>query len=112
MSTRWPTSSVATPPTFTASTWRPWPDWVAVGDGEPFQSLLSRVGAPIRDVVTPYVTVASADAIRHFARAYGDDNPLYSDPAYARAAPFGALFAPPLFPLATGTPTWTPDVDA
>jgi acyl dehydratase len=74
--------------------------------------LTSRVGAPIRDVVVPYVTVASADAIRHFARAYGDGNPLYSDPSYAATSARGHLVAPPLFALATGFPTWRAERDA
>jgi acyl dehydratase len=71
-----------------------------------FSPLLDRVGAPIRDMTPPYVTIASEDAIRHFARAYGDGNPLFSDPAYATSVGHAAAFAPPLFPLATGSPTW------
>jgi acyl dehydratase len=47
---------------------------------------------------------ASVDTIRNFARGYGDDNPLYSDPDYAKSAPRGALVAPPLFPIAAGLP--------
>jgi acyl dehydratase len=69
-----------------------------------FSLLVPRVGCPIRDTVPPHVTVASVDAIRHFARAYGDGNPLYSDPVYAMASTREGLCAPPLFGLATGTP--------
>ena len=43
-------------------------------------------------------------AIRLFARAYGDGNPLYSDPRYAEHSVRGELVAPPLFPIATGQP--------
>src|SRR5947209_4683369 len=70
------------------------------------------VGAPILDAVEPYVWDASVDTIRHFARSYGDDNPLYSDPAYAAAGPWGRLVAPPLFPIAAGLPRTTPDDEA
>src|ERR1700761_6382916 len=65
----------------------------------------------MRDAAPAYVEFASVDSIRHFARAYGDDNPLYSDPDYARQSVVGALCAPPLFPLATGVPV-APDPEA
>lgn len=42
-------------------------------------------------------TVASADAIRHFAHGYGDDNPLFTDPAYAAGTRWGSVIAPPFF---------------
>ncbi len=47
---------------------------------------------------TGWVTEATADAIRHFALGVGDDSPLYLDPAYARASPYGGIIAPPTFP--------------
>lgn len=43
----------------------------------------------------PFVTVANADAIRHWAHAIGDYNPLYLDREYAEKSPFGHLVAPP-----------------
>lgn len=67
-----------------------------------FGDLVDLVGAPIGHIPAPYVVTASADAIRLFARGYGDDNPIYSDPAYARSSVRGGLVAPPLFPIATG----------
>jgi amino acid adenylation domain-containing protein len=42
-------------------------------------------------------TLASADAIRHFAFGTSDDNPLWLDEAYAAASPHGRLLAPPAF---------------
>lgn len=42
------------------------------------------------------VTVELGD-IRRFARAIGDDNPLYHDPGYAATTSFGAVVAPPAF---------------
>ena len=68
-------------------------------------------GRRVRDSVPPYVWDASVDTIRNFARAYGDDNPLYSDPDYAGAGPRGGLVAPPLFPIAAGLPAADEDDD-
>ena len=45
-----------------------------------------------------WITEASRDAIRHFAEGVGDDNPLYLDPSYAGASPYGGLITPPTFP--------------
>ena len=36
-------------------------------------------------------------AIRYFALAIGDDNPLYTDPAFARAKGYEDVIAPPTF---------------
>lgn len=38
----------------------------------------------------------STDAIRNFARGYGDDNPLYVDPQYAASTRWGGPIAPPM----------------
>jgi acyl dehydratase len=38
-------------------------------------------------------------AVRRFAEAIGDLNPMYFDPDYARASGFKGLLAPPTFPL-------------
>jgi acyl dehydratase len=42
----------------------------------------------------------SAEHIAAFARALGDENPLYLDPAAAAGGPFGAIIAPPTYPIA------------
>jgi acyl dehydratase len=60
------------------------------------------IGRPVVDEAVPFVEYATVDSIRHFARAYGDGNPLYSDPAYASAGPWKGLVAPPLWPIASG----------
>src|SRR5947207_7058512 len=75
------------------------PDWRAR-----VRELEGLVGATVAAAESPYVEQVNPDAIRHFARAYGDDNPFYSDPAYAAASARGELIAPPLFPIATGIP--------
>ena len=41
-----------------------------------------------------------AENVAEFARALGDPNPLYVDAAAARTGPFGALVAPPTYPIA------------
>jgi acyl dehydratase len=40
------------------------------------------------------MTTASEDNIRMFAFAYGSDNPLFADPAYARKTRWGGVIAP------------------
>jgi acyl dehydratase len=47
-------------------------------------------------------------AIRKFARAIGDPNPLYSDEAYAAGTRFGAIIAPPTFVSALKAPGLPP----
>lgn len=42
-----------------------------------------------------------------FARAIGDDNPVYRDPEYAAASEVGGLIAPPTFTIASAQ--WDPD---
>ena len=47
--------------------------------------------------IAPWNKVASEDAIRHFSRAIGDDNPLWNDPAYAARTRWGGIIAPPAY---------------
>lgn len=53
--------------------------------------------------VDAFNTVATVDAIRHYARGVGDDNPLWLDHEYARQTRYGCILAPPLF-VYTGFP--------
>jgi acyl dehydratase len=57
------------------------------------RSLVGRESEPVLHDV-------ERSAIRRFAEALGDPNPLYQDEAAARAAGFAGLVAPPTFPLA------------
>jgi acyl dehydratase len=41
-----------------------------------------------------YIQTASIDNIRNFSFASGDDNPLYTDPDYARKTRWGSVIAP------------------
>ena len=47
----------------------------------------------------PVVHEVEKGAIRRFAEALGDPNPIYVDEAAARAAGYPALVAPPTFPV-------------
>jgi acyl dehydratase len=61
-----------------------------------------RIGIPVRYSPRAHNEVSSTDSFRHFARAYGDGNPLYNDPAYASASSWGSAIAPPLYPFVSG----------
>jgi acyl dehydratase len=43
----------------------------------------------------PYLTEVTRDAVRHWAWATGDRNPLYLDETYAKTSPHKGLIAPP-----------------
>ena len=45
----------------------------------------------------PHWTEASRDALRHWTRGYGDDNPLYVDPNYGATTRWGGQIGPPGF---------------
>ena len=53
------------------------------------------IGMPIR--IEQWNHEASRDAIRHYAWGIGDDNPVFSDPDYAKSTKWGAIIAPPTF---------------
>lgn len=57
--------------------------------------LRARIGQEIRVSAPPYLTEATADAIRHWADGIGDRNPLWTDADYARQTRWGSLLAPP-----------------
>jgi acyl dehydratase len=61
-----------------------------------------RIGIPVRYSPRWHNEVSSTDSFRHFALGYGDDNPLYTDPAYAQASSWGSSIAPPLYPYSAG----------
>jgi acyl dehydratase len=62
--------------------------------------LRSRIGIPEPHPVSPHYTVPGVDAFRQVAEAYGDDNPLWGDDAYASTTCWGGVLAPP--PLVGG----------
>ena len=46
----------------------------------------------------PIVNVVEREAVRKFAEAIDDPNPLYVDEEAAKASRYGGLIAPPTFP--------------
>ena len=50
----------------------------------------------------PHNIEVTQDAIRHYAFALGDDNPLYCDPNYAESTRWDGLIAPPTFAWTMG----------
>ena len=66
-----------------------------------FERSRRRIGIPLR-TPPPHVTEVHADATRHFAWGYGDDNPLFCDPEYGKNTRWGALVAPPNFTYCMG----------
>ena len=64
-------------------------------DDEALAEARSLLGMPIR--VEQWNHEAARDVIRHYAWGIGDDNPLWSDPAYAAKTRYGGIIAPPTF---------------
>jgi acyl dehydratase len=64
---------------------------------EALDELRQRIGQRIERTLEPWVSEATRDAIRHYAHGIGDDNPLWSDEAYAQRTRWGGLLAPPSF---------------
>lgn len=56
--------------------------------------LRSRLGK-VMPIEKPYIRYINPDSITHFARAVGDQNPLYLDEDYAKEGPHGDVIAPP-----------------
>jgi acyl dehydratase len=71
-------------------------------DEQTLDEVRKRIGIPLRYSPRNHNEVSSTDSFRHFARAYGDDNRLYNDPAYAAASSWGSPIAPPLYPFVSG----------
>ena len=70
----------------------------------PLQDRIARNPHPAPGGMLPHVRVANADAFRHFAHGYGDDNPLWHEDDYAKGTRWGEPIAPPGFSLNMGEP--------
>ena len=67
---------------------------------EAIERLRARIGVAEPNPQPPHYRHPDVDAFRHVATAYGDDNPLYTDPAYAAGTVWEGSIAPP--PLVGG----------
>jgi acyl dehydratase len=57
--------------------------------------LRARIGLARPHTQPPHYRFPNEDAFRNVAEAYGDDNPLWCDPEYARSTRWGGVIAPP-----------------
>jgi acyl dehydratase len=73
---------------------------------ETLELVRRRIGIPVRYSTRAHNEVSSIDSFRHFALAYGDDNPLYTDRAHAEASAWASSIAPPLYAFNSGR--WRP----
>ena len=53
-----------------------------------------------------FLTTATPDAMRNFARGYGDDNPLFISEEYGTATRWGGQIAAPMIPIALNRPLY------
>jgi len=62
------------------------------------------VGVELASSEKQYVQTASEDAIRNYAIGCGDDNPLYTDPEYAKRTRWGGQIAPNMMQVVMNKP--------
>jgi acyl dehydratase len=77
--------------------------------------LRQRIGVEFDRPTPPHNDEVTADGVRHFANGYGDDNPLWCNPAYGKTTRWGDLIAPPNFLYTMGeaaAPPQTPETRA
>jgi acyl dehydratase len=63
---------------------------------EAIERLRARIGVAEPHPQPPHYRRPDVDAFRHVTNAYGDDNPLYTDPAYAATTRWEGPIAPPV----------------
>jgi acyl dehydratase len=67
-----------------------------------FDRSRKRIGIPNPEPNPPHNYEVTWDGSRHFAFGYGDDNPLFCDPDYAKGTRWGGIIAPPTFHYSMG----------
>src|ERR1700689_1786148 len=53
-----------------------------------------------------FLTTATPDPMRNFARGYGDDNPLFTSENYGKTTRWGGQVAAPMIPIALNRPLY------
>lgn len=64
--------------------------------------LRQRIGVEQYSAAVPHNLEVTRDSIRHFCDGYGDDNPLFRDPDYAKKTRWGGFIAPPNYMYTLG----------
>lgn len=70
-------------------------DTYGLATDEELARLRGKIGERVEITEPPYLTEVTRDAIRHWAWATGDQNPLYLDNEHAESSPIGKISAPP-----------------
>src|SRR5882757_2914912 len=70
-----------------------------------------RLGVQYNQPRAPHNVEVTWDGSRHFANGYGDENPLWCDPVYAKNTRWGGLIAAPAFHYTMGGPDAKPPTD-
>jgi acyl dehydratase len=65
------------------------------------------VGVYATSPAREHLTVATHDAMRNFARGYGDDNPLFNDEEYGERTRWSAQIAPPMIAIGLNSPLYS-----
>ena len=81
--------------------------WGKIDDAA-FEEAEKMIGVPLRRNEWRWFEQASRDGIRHYCVGYGEDNPLYTDPEYAKKTVWGTQLAPPTFVFAIDATTVGP----
>jgi acyl dehydratase len=73
---------------------------------EDIERAKSLVGVWAPSAAREHLSRATHDAMRNFARGYGDDNPLYTSEQYGTSTRWGGQIAPPMIPIALNRPLY------
>src|SRR5690606_20973546 len=64
------------------------------------------VGRWVPSKAQEHLTRVTPDAMRNFARSYGDPNPLYGSETYGTRTRWGAQIAPPMISIGLNRPLY------
>jgi acyl dehydratase len=74
--------------------------------GEDIERAKALVGRFTASTAREHLTEATHDAMRNFARSYGDDNPLYNSASYGTGTRWGGQVAPPMIAIGLNRPLY------
>jgi acyl dehydratase len=73
---------------------------------EDIERATALIGRYSASTAREHLTTATHDAMRNFARSYGDDNPLFNSETYGESTRWGGQIAPPMIPIALNKPLY------